>query len=255
MDGIIPELKERMGSLSEPVICFSGGLDSTVLARNAKEFCPSFTLLFIRLPMNSQRQIDAAVRIAKYLGIPLRVEKLDWDDLNGVETNGPDRCYHCKDAIFSKAEQVCREIGSDVIVAGDNADDMDSQRPGHRAGREHGVINPLKDAGIGKFRVKQAISEMDLPVDMIKDTCMATRYPLDRPIGEREMRFVEDCEAAVRKVSGLKQLRVRIDGNRATVSTDVSETGDMVRYITKINYELKSRGLECDLDLDGYKGV
>ena len=254
MNGIIPELKERLAALREPVICFSGGLDSTVLARNAKESCPSFTLLFVRLPMNTQRQVDAALKIAETLEIPLRIEKLDWDELKGVETNGPDRCYHCKDAIFSKAEQVCRDIGSEIIVAGDNADDMDSQRPGHRAGREHGVINPLKDAGIGKSRVKQAISEMVLPVDMIKDTCMATRYPVNHPIGEKEMRFVEDCEAAIRKVSGLKQLRVRIDGDRATVSTDVSETGDMVRYITKINYELKSRGLECDLDLNGYKG-
>ena len=96
---------------------------------------------------------------------------------------------------------------------------------------------------------------MDLPVTIIKDTCMATRYPLDHPIGEKEMRFAEDCEAAVRKVSGLKQLRVRINGDRAVVSTDISETGEMVRHMTKINYELKSRGLECDLDLEGYKGM
>ena len=252
---MIPELKERLSSLKDPVICFSGGMDSTVLARNAREFCSRFTLLFIRLPMNSQRQADAAAEVARYLDMPLRVEHLGWDDLKGVETNGPDRCYHCKDAIFSKAEEVCREIGSDVIVAGDNADDIDLLRPGHRAAREHGVINPLKDAGIGKARVKLAISEMDLPVMMIKDTCMATRYPVNHPIGEKEMRFVEECEAAVRKVSGLKQLRVRIDGNKATVSTDKSETGDMVRFMTKINYELKSRGLECDLDLEGYKGV
>ena len=255
MDGIIPELKEGLGSLDNPVICFSGGLDSTVLARNAKEFCSRFTLLFIRLPMNSQRQVDAAVNIAESLDVPLRVERLGWDELEGVETNGPDRCYHCKNAIFAKAETVCTEMGSETIVAGDNADDLDSQRPGQRAAKEHRVINPLKDAGIGKSRVRKAIAEMELPVMMIKDTCMATRYPVDHPIGEREMRFVEDCETAVRKVSGLKQLRVRIDGSRATVSTDISETGDMVRYMTKINYELKSRGLECDLDLNGYREV
>ena len=255
MDGIIPELKERLDSLKNPVICFSGGLDSTVLVRNAKEFCHEFTVLFVRLPMNSQRQVDAAKRVAECLGVPLRIEHLGWGDLKGVEKNGPDRCYHCKDAIFRTAERVCREIGSNVIIAGDNADDMDSERPGHRAAKEHNVINPLKEAGIGKSRVKQSIAEMELPVIMIKDTCMATRYPLNHPIGEKEMRFAEECEAAVRKVSGLKQLRIRIDGGRATVSTDISETGEMVRNITKINYELKSRGLECDLDLSGYKGV
>ena len=255
MDGIIPELKEKLKCLKNPVICFSGGMDSTVLVRNAKEFCPDFTVLFVKLPMNSQRQIDAALKVAESLDIKLRIEELSWDGLKGVETNGPERCYYCKDAIFSVAEKVCKEICSEAIIAGDNADDLDSERPGHRAAKEHGVINPLKEAGIGKARVKKSIAEMDLPIAIIKDTCMATRYPLNHPIGDKEMRFVEDCEAAVRKVSGLKQLRVRIDGNKATVSTDISETSEMVRQITKINYELKSRGLECDLDLNGYKGV
>ena len=255
MDGIIPELKEILQDLKDPVICFSGGMDSTVLVRNAREFCSDFTALFVRLPMNSQRQIDAAIQVARHLRVPLRIEVLGWDALKGVENNGADRCYHCKDAIFSMAEKVCKETGSEVIVAGDNADDLDSERPGHRAAREHGVINPLKEAGIGKARVKRSLAEMDLPFEIVKDTCMATRYPQNHHIGEKEMRFVEDCEAAVRKVSGLKQLRVRIDGDRATVSTDISETGDMVRYMTKINYELKSRGLECDLDLNGYKGM
>ena len=255
MNGIIPELEESLHSLKKPVICFSGGMDSTVLARNAKEYCSDFTLLFIRLPMNSQRQVDAAVSVADALDLPLRMERLGWDDLKGVETNGPDRCYHCKDAIFRKAEEVCRDAGSGTILAGDNADDLDSQRPGHRAALEHGVINPLKDAGIGRGRVRKCLDEMHLPIVIIKDTCMATRYPTGHPIGEREMRFVEDCEAAVRKVSGLRQLRVRIYGGRATVTTDISETGEMMRHLTKINYELRSRGLECDPDLEGYKGM
>ena len=255
MDGLIPELKGIMGPMKEPIICFSGGMDSTVLLRNAKAYCDRFTVLFIRLPMNSQRQIDTAKEVARYLDIPLRIEDLGWGDLKGVEGNGPDRCYRCKDAIFTKAEEVCNEIGSDCIIAGDNADDIDSERPGHIAAKEHGVINPLRLAGIGKARVRKCLDEMGLPFQIIKDTCMATRYPVGHPIGEKEMRFVEDCESAVRKVSGLKQLRVRIDGGRATVTTDIAEIDEMVRHMTQINYELKSRGLECDLDLEGYKGV
>ena len=251
MNGIVAELGPILGSMKDPVVCYSGGLDSTVLIRNAAEFCDGFTALFVRLPMNSSRQLEVAEGVAESLGIDLTVAELGWDDLAGVERNDADRCYLCKTAIYRKARDIA---GTSPILAGNNADDSDTYRPGHRAGREQGVIDPLKEAGIGRKRVIQAVDELHLPFQMVKDTCMATRYPLGRPIGEREMRFVEDCESAVRKVSGLHQLRVRIDGGRALVQTSEPEMGEMVRRRTQITYELRSRGLDCDLDLEPYKG-
>ena len=253
MDGKIPELKDALSSLSHPVVCFSGGLDSTVLLRNVAEYCDSFTALFIRLPMNTERQVDIAEKVASHLGVPLRVETLTWDDLKGIERNGSDRCYICKKAIYAMAFSVAATVDSNIVLAGDNADDDITKRPGHRAGVESGVMNPLREANIGKRRVIQAIKEMELPFPMVKDTCMATRYPENHVIGEKEMRFAEECEQAVRKVSGLEQLRIRYNGNIATVTTDPSEMGEMFRLRTQISYELKSRGLECALDTEGYK--
>ena len=116
------------------------------------------------------------------------------------------------------------------------------------------MINPLKEAGIGKSRIIKAVEELDLPFPMFKDTCMATRYLTGYMIGEKEMRFAEECEASVRKVSSLRQLRIRIDGDRALVQTDESELPEMIRHRTQITYELRSRGLDCDLDLEPYKG-
>jgi len=252
MDGIIPELEGILRPLQNPVLCFSGGLDSTVLLRNLKEYCPDFTVLFVNLPMNSQRQIGLARDIAEFFEIPLRIETLGWGDLKGIENNGPDRCYICKRAIYSLASEIAK---GGPVLSGDNMDDMDSERPGHRAGKELGVLNPFKDASTGKARIKKALAEIDLPFVMVKDTCMATRYPEGTLIGEKEMRFAEECEAAVRKVSGLKQVRVRINGERALVQTDESELGEMVRRRTQITYELKARGLDCDLDLNAYRKV
>lgn len=252
MDGIIPELRPVLSRYDRPVVCFSGGLDSTVLLRNAIEFCKNPVALFVRLPMNTARQIEATIRIAEHLDAELRLEPLGWSDLKGIEGNGPDRCYVCKRAIFSKALDVAKDYGN-VVFAGDNADDRYDERPGHRAGRELGIVNPLREADIGRGKVKAAISEMELPVIMIKDTCMATRYPVGNPIGEREMRFAEECESAVRKVSGLKQLRIRYNGSDCMVTTDRSEIHEMVRHITQITYELKSRGLRCDFDPKGYE--
>ena len=252
MDGIIPELEGILRPLNDPVLCFSGGLDSTVLLRNMKEFCKGFTVLFVRLPMNSERQVRTAKDIADYLDVPLRIETVGWDGLKGIENNGPDRCYVCKRAIYSFAKAIA---DGNPILSGDNMDDRDSERPGHRAGKELGVVNPFKDARIGKTGIRKALAEMELPFVMVKDTCMATRYPEGTFIGEREMRFAEGCESAVRKVSGLKQVRVRIHGDRALVQTDGSELDEMIRRRTQITYELKSRGLDCDLDLRAYEEV
>ena len=252
MDGIIAELGPILASYHNPVVCFSGGLDSTALLRNALEFCDDVTALFVKLPMNSQRQIESARRVAEYLGADLTIAELGWDDLKGIERNDENRCYICKTAIYALANAIA--AGSPVL-AGDNADDRDDERPGHRAAKEKSVINPMRIANIGKSRVIRAVEEMQLPVPMFKDTCMATRYPVGHAITEMNMRFVEECEASVRKISGLKQLRIRINGNRAMVQTDVSEIPEMVRYRTQITYELKSRGLDCDLDLEGYERV
>ena len=251
MNGIIEELRPMLATLKHPIVCFSGGCDSTALLRNALEFCDDVTALLVELPMNTQRQIESAKRIAEHLGADLTVARLGWDNLKGIESNGPDRCYICKSAIYSLAKAIA--IDSPVI-AGDNADDRDNERPGHRAAKEKGVINPLKEAGIGKSRIIKAVEELDLPFPMFKDTCMATRYPTGYMIGEKEMRLAEECEASVRKVSGLRQLRIRIDGDRALVQTDESELPEMIRRRTQITYELRSRGLDCDLDLEPYKG-
>lgn len=252
MNGIIDELRPVLTSFKHPVVCFSGGFDSTALLRNVLEFCDDVTALFVELPMNTQRQTESAKKIAEHLGADLTVARLDWDDLTGIENNGPDRCYICKSAIYSLAKAIAVDS---PVLAGDNADDKDEERPGHRAAKEKGVINPLKEAGIGKPRVIRAVEELDLPFPMFKDTCMATRYPVGYMIGEKEMRFAEECEASVRKVSGLTQLRVRIDGKKALVQTDESELPEMVRRRTQITYELRSRGLDCDLSLEPYKGV
>ena len=255
MDGKMEELRDVLSRFRRPLICFSGGYDSTALLRNAIEYCDDPAVLFVKLPMNTARQVDSAKRIAEYLGLEPMFEELGWDDLKGVENNPQDRCYICKRAIYGKALEIAERIGCDAVLAGDNVDDKDTERPGHLASVELGVRNPLREAGIGKSRVVKAVEELDLPVPMFKDTCMATRYPFDRVIGEKEMRFAEDCESAVRKITGLRQLRIRIDGNRALVQTDEEELNDMIRFRTQITYELKSRGLDCDLDLNAYKGM
>ena len=106
MDGIIAELGPILASYHNPVVCFSGGLDSTALLRNALEFCDDVTALFVKLPMNSQRQIESARKVAEYLGADLTIAELGWDDLKGIERNDENRCYICKTAFYALANAI-----------------------------------------------------------------------------------------------------------------------------------------------------
>lgn len=254
MNGIIPELVQALKELGGGAICFSGGLDSTVLLRNAMEAVPErYFPVFFRMPMNTERQIVSARRIASFLGCELSVIDLCWNDLPGVELNGPDRCYRCKTAMYAAASAFASSRGVSAVLAGENADDAHSDRPGRRAGKEKGIICPLEELDIGRAAIEAAVKELELPVPMFKDTCLATRYPVGEPIDEYSMRFAESCEDTVRVISDVHQLRVRIDGSEATLQTDPSETWKLERHLPEIEGTFMMKGLKVTIDRNGYE--
>lgn len=256
MNGIIPDLFDRFASMKRAVICFSGGLDSTVLLNNAVRALPDDHLaVFAILPMTTQRQIDVAKKIVSTIGANAIFVEIGWSEMKGVEKNGPDRCYLCKTSIYEKVRAIASERGFSVVVAGENADDVENERPGRKAGRENGIVCPLLDLGIGRDRVIQCVNEIGFPFPMIKDTCMATRYSEGIPINEEMMRDAEECEESIRSATGVIQLRVRFNGNEATVLTDLKENGKLLDNVDIIRKILNDKGIDnVTVDSKGYHG-
>ncbi|MFA6804242.1 MAG: hypothetical protein WCR24_07135, partial [Candidatus Methanomethylophilaceae archaeon] len=221
MKGIIPELRDGLCKMGNVAVCFSGGLDSTVLLANAIDALPdSHLAVMIDMPILSERQRCAAIRIADFLGTRLITVRLSWKDLVELMDNGPERCYYCKKAIYSNVRRVAEEHGFTNIAAGENIDDKETERPGRRAGTEESIINPLLDLGIGRSVIEETVKKMGLPVCMIKDTCMATRFPTDMPIDEEKVRMAEDCERTIRMNTGVRQLRIKFREEEAVLLTD-----------------------------------
>jgi pyridinium-3,5-biscarboxylic acid mononucleotide sulfurtransferase len=250
------ETVARIAELGPSAVCFSGGFDSTFLLAAAREALGDrCTAVFADIPLISDRQRRAAVAAADSVGARMVIVKLGWDDMPGVESNGPDRCYLCKRAIYSTVSEVAKDMDFDNILCGDNADDAETDRPGRRARGEYGICAPLEDLGIRKPDIISAVSSMDLGTSMMKDTCMATRIPVGTGISEASMRLVENCEAIVREVSGIGQVRFRIRGDTATIQTSEEETATLKASLEELETIFGEMGMTVDADIESYKGL
>lgn len=248
-------LNAYLSSKGKVAVAYSGGFDSTLLLSIAAEALPDGHLgVFVDSPLISQRQRDSAFRIADSLGLRIAVVRLEWEDMPGVEENGPERCYHCKRAIYRAVRKAASDNGIDVCIDGENADDLYADRPGRKAAKESGMISLLSDLGIGRVDVERMVRSMDIPETIVKDTCMATRIMVGIPLSEEGMRFVEDCESFVRNVTGVKQLRMRLSGKDATLLTSPEEIPLLVSKEAVLAEEFGKKGLNIVIDEIGYTG-
>jgi uncharacterized protein len=199
-------------------IAFSGGVDSTFLAAVAAEVLGDRVLAVTALsPTYPQHEQAEAEDIARQLGI--RQERVESNELDiaGFAENPPDRCFHCKNELFSVLGDVARRHGLSTVADGTNADDLHDHRPGRRAAALHGVRSPLLEAGLGKQEIRDLSKLMGLPTaDKPALACLASRFPYGTRITEEKLAAVEQVERALRDL-GFRQVRVRHHGDVARI--------------------------------------
>jgi uncharacterized protein len=200
-------------------VAFSGGVDSSVLlalavrALGAERVVPVLAVS-ASLPAVQRR---LAHDVAGFIGVPVLEVATREDQRPEYVANGPDRCYHCKDELFSRVDaEVAAPQGLVAVAYGENADDARRQdRPGSRAAVEHGVLRPLADAGWGKAEVRAVARALGLPsADTPAAPCLASRIPHHQPVDAGKLRQVEQAEDALRHL-GFPVNRVRHHGEIA----------------------------------------
>lgn len=250
----IPELLDLFRDTGRVAVCFSGGLDSTVLAAHARKALGDDSLAIMAdMPTLSDIQREMAIDGARASGIGLLTVPLDWHRLREVSGNGERRCYFCKSAIFSAVREVAGSLGFHNLVSGENADDDPDDRPGMSAGKEAGVAYPLRELGISRREIEDFISSMGLDRRPFKETCLLTRFPTGTPVTEKDIRFAEACERSVRDIADIGLVRVRISGSSCTVVSSPEERARLFENGEAVISALESMGFtEITLDPQGY---
>jgi uncharacterized protein len=257
-----PEEKEdlllsRLAEIPSLIVALSGGTDSAYLAWAAYRALGDRALSVTALsPSFSAYDREMVVQFVKQLA--LRHEFIETHEMENpaYRANQPDRCYFCKDELFSVLDNLASSRGFAAIAYGVNADDTLDFRPGHRAATEHQVLAPLLDAGLAKSEIRRLSHRASLPTwDRPASACLASRLPYGSEVTRERLALVERGEAALREL-GFRQLRVRIHDNlaRVEISRDELPRALSPEMAAAIAERLKSAGFAyVTLDLEGYR--
>ena len=213
-------------------VAYSGGVDSaTLLALATLALGPDRVVAVLGVsPSLASAERAAAHEVAAFIGVPV-VEVLTREgDSPAYRANGPDRCFHCKDELFTRIDdEVVQAHGLDAVAYGENADDaLRPDRPGARAATNHRVLRPLAEAGLDKAAVRRVARALALPcADKPAAPCLASRIPHFQEVSPEKLAQVEAAEAALRGL-GFRDCRVRHHGDVGRVELLAEDLGRAV---------------------------
>jgi len=239
------------------VVGYSGGVDSTLVSKAATDALGERAVcVLVDSCLMPRSEIDEAVALADELGFNLVRINADALAIPNVPDNAPDRCYHCKKAIFSRMVEIARARGLEFVLDGGNADDTVDYRPGARATRELGVRSPLKELGFTKARVREVSRELGLVTwDRPAYACLASRVPYGTRLTREILAQVEAAESILREM-GFKQCRVRHHGDVARIELEPEDMDAMLAPDARnlVLHRLRAVGYTyVALDLAGYR--
>jgi len=208
------------------LVAFSGGVDSTLLAKAAFDALAERAVAVTAVSASlAPRELDEARELAARIGIAHRLETSSETTLPQYLVNDNNRCYHCKTELYSICERVAGELDLAVIVNGLNTDDLADHRPGNQAAEEAGVRSPFVELGLDKAAIRDHSRRLGLPTaEKPELACLASRFPTGTPISIMGLEQVAAAEEVVAGL-GFSQYRVRFHGDLARIEVPASEIG------------------------------
>jgi pyridinium-3,5-biscarboxylic acid mononucleotide sulfurtransferase len=252
MQGVLAQFDGVAGA----VVAFSGGVDSSLTLAAAVRALGAGRV--VAVTATSPSYLDEELAAARALTASLGVEHVvvathEFDDARFIE-NSRERCYFCKSGLLDALAEIARTRGGATLVDGANADDVGDHRPGMRAAAEHGVLQPLLAAGVGKVEVRRLARDLGLSTwDAPQQACLASRVPYGEAITADKLAAVAAAEKALREL-GFRQCRARHHGDVARLEVERDELERALRLRREIARVVHAAGFTyVTLDMDGFR--
>ncbi|HZP43263.1 MAG TPA: ATP-dependent sacrificial sulfur transferase LarE [Candidatus Binatia bacterium] len=253
----VERLRALLGELPSALVAFSGGVDSSFLVRVAHDVLGDRCLALTTVsPATPAEDVEDAKRLAEAIGVPHLLIDANELAIAGYAENPLDRCYFCKDNLFTICGAEARRRGLAAVLDGANVDDLRDHRPGLRAAAEQGVRHLLVEADFTKAEIRAASRALGLPTwDRPASPCLSSRFPYGTRITEERLARVAAAERLLR-ACGFEELRVRFHDQIARLEVPLA---DMPRLLapqtrTRVVDGLRQLGFAyVTLDLQGFR--
>ena len=243
-------LQEFFKQHPKVAIAFSGGVDSAYLLYAAQKYAKEVCAYYVKSEFQPKFELEDAIRLSKELNAKLTVLPLKVLAVPCVSENPPERCYHCKKAIFGAIMEAAMADGFTVLLDGTNASDDVNDRPGMRALKELSVLSPLRACALTKTQIRQLSKEANLFTwGKPAYACLATRLPTGETITEQKLYATEMAEDYLFSL-GFTDFRVRSQDGHARLQIPEKQLELLLLHRKEILDKLKAYYKTVSLDLE-----
>jgi len=253
----LDQLKALFVEMEQALIAYSGGVDSTLVAKMAYDVLGDRALAVTAVsPSLLPEELEDAKIQAATIGIPHQVVQTHEMENANYTSNPVNRCYFCKSELHDTLKPLALELGYPYVIDGVNADDLHDYRPGIQAAKERGARSPLAELGVTKVEVRQLSQQLGLPWwDKPAQPCLSSRFPYGEEITVAKLQRVGRAEIFLRKL-GLKNLRVRSESDTARIELPPEQIKEFVlttNLQTLVSAFQDFGFIYVTLDLEGYR--
>jgi pyridinium-3,5-biscarboxylic acid mononucleotide sulfurtransferase len=253
----LTQLRNLFVEMEQALIAYSGGIDSTLVAKVAYDVLGDRALaVTAKSPSLLPEELEDAIEQARSIGIAHQIVETHEMDNPNYSSNPINRCYFCKSELHDTLKPLALELGYSYVIDGVNADDLQDYRPGIQAAKERGARSPLAELGITKMEVREIARSLGLSSwNKPAQPCLSSRFPYGEEITIPKLNRVGRAEIYLRRL-GYENVRVRSTGDTAKIELPAELIQQFVADINlvELTTALQSLGfIYVTLDLEGYR--